>query len=62
VFNFESIEHVHLELTTRCNALCPMCRRTEHGGVAGGLAIRDLSITDIRAIFTPDFLQQFKSD
>jgi MoaA/NifB/PqqE/SkfB family radical SAM enzyme len=60
VFNFESIEHVHLELTTRCNALCPMCRRTKHGGVASGLAIRDLSTTDIRAIFTSEFLRQLR--
>jgi MoaA/NifB/PqqE/SkfB family radical SAM enzyme len=60
VFEFEAIRHVHLELTTRCNALCPMCRRTEFGGVARGLAIRDLSIEEIRTIFTPDFLRQLR--
>jgi MoaA/NifB/PqqE/SkfB family radical SAM enzyme len=60
VFNFESIEHVHLELTTRCNALCPMCRRTDRGNVAAGLGIRDLSISDIKKIFTVEFLQQLR--
>jgi hypothetical protein len=37
-----------------------MCRRTKHGGVASGLAIRDLSTTDIRAIFTSEFLRQLR--
>jgi MoaA/NifB/PqqE/SkfB family radical SAM enzyme len=60
VFSFESIELVHLELTTRCNALCPMCRRTAFGGVAAELEIRDLSVAEIKAIFTPNFVKQLR--
>jgi MoaA/NifB/PqqE/SkfB family radical SAM enzyme len=60
VFRYETIELVHLELTTRCNALCPMCRRTAFGGVAPGLTLRDLSIGEIAAIFQPDFVRQLR--
>lgn len=60
MFNFDEIELVHLELTTRCNALCPMCRRTAFGGVAPGLAMRDLSLSEIKAIFAPDFVRPLR--
>lgn len=60
MFKFDEIELVHLELTTRCNALCPMCRRTAFGGVAPGLAMRDLSSSEIKAIFAPDFVRQLR--
>jgi MoaA/NifB/PqqE/SkfB family radical SAM enzyme len=60
MFRYDRIEHVHVELTTRCNALCPMCRRTAFGSVAPGLAQIDLRLADIRAIFTSDFLQQLR--
>ena len=60
MFNYDEIELVHLELTTRCNALCPMCRRTAFGDVAPGLAMRDLSSSEIKAIFAPHFVRQLR--
>jgi MoaA/NifB/PqqE/SkfB family radical SAM enzyme len=60
VFRYETIELVHLELTTRCNALCPMCRRTAFGGVAPGLTLRDLSVDEIAAIFDLDFVGRLR--
>ena len=60
VFDYDEIELVHLELTTRCNALCPMCRRTAFGDVAPGLAMRDLSSSEIKAIFAPHFVRQLR--
>ena len=60
MFNYDEIELVHLELTTRCNAFCPMCRRTAFGDVAPGLAMRDLSSSEIKAIFAPHFVGQLR--
>lgn len=48
------IRSVHLELTTRCNARCPMCARTGRGRVRPGLRLTELSLADIRAIFPPE--------
>jgi len=32
MYNYEDINTVHLEVTQRCNASCPMCDRNENGG------------------------------
>jgi MoaA/NifB/PqqE/SkfB family radical SAM enzyme len=32
MYNYEDIREVHLEVTQRCNAACPMCDRNENGG------------------------------
>ena len=62
MFDCDAIELAHLELTTRCNALCPMCRRTAFGAVAPGLALRELSPSELKAIFPPAFLRQLQID
>ena len=43
----------HLELTDKCNAECPMCQRTG----ASYLADKDLSLSEIKSIFSVDTLQ-----
>jgi len=32
LYRYEQLRIVHLELTHRCNAACPMCARNIHGG------------------------------
>ncbi len=32
MYNYKQINEVHLEVTQRCNASCPMCDRNENGG------------------------------
>ena len=32
MYDHTQIEEVHLEITQRCNAACPMCDRNENGG------------------------------
>ncbi|HMK67160.1 MAG TPA: radical SAM protein, partial [Stellaceae bacterium] len=60
MFDYDAIRLVHLELTTRCNALCPMCRRVDEGRVTPGLGLRDLSLAELKAIFPEDFLRQLR--
>jgi MoaA/NifB/PqqE/SkfB family radical SAM enzyme len=33
MFKFNELKTVHLEISTRCQASCPMCPRKYHGGV-----------------------------
>jgi MoaA/NifB/PqqE/SkfB family radical SAM enzyme len=55
------IRRVHVELTTRCNARCPMCMRNYRGyEYNGGYPVTELSLEDFKHIFQPEFLQQLK--
>jgi len=54
---YSSIHHVHLELTERCNAACPMCSRNLHGGADNPLLINaELSLDDIKTLLPPSFV------
>ena len=33
MFKFNELKTVHLEISTRCQASCPMCPRNYHGGL-----------------------------
>ena len=61
MYNIEDIRTVHLEVTQRCNASCPMCDRNENGG-AVNMHIRDnlqeLSLDDCIDMFPADFISQ----
>lgn len=59
-FTYENIDGIHLELTTKCNAMCPMCNRNFKGKVRKDLPIIELSLEDIRKILDPVFLKQIK--
>jgi len=59
MYNYDEIRTVHLEMTERCNAACPQCSRNINGGEDNPyLNDRELSITDIKKIFTVDFIKQ----
>lgn len=63
MYNYTDIEEVHLEITQRCNAACPMCDRNENGGAVNQHIRGDeqeLSLEDCMDIFTPDFIKQLK--
>lgn len=53
------IRRIHVELTTRCNARCPMCPRNYRGhDYNSGYPITELSLADFKKIFAPEFLKQ----
>lgn len=61
MYNYEDIKMVHLEVTQRCNASCPMCDRNVNGGevnphIKGQEA--ELTLEDCMDIFPPEFIKQ----
>lgn len=61
MFKFTELKMVHLEITNRCQASCPMCPRNIHGGIDNPLLqINEWSLDDFKNIFTPDILDQLE--
>ena len=61
MINYESITKVHLEISTRCNASCPLCPRNLAGYETDlGYPIHDMSLNEAKGIFTQEFLLQLK--
>ena len=59
MFAYSAIRRVHMELTTRCNAACPMCSRNERGGQKiSDLPEVELTLADVRQILPPDLIAQ----
>lgn len=59
MYVYNEIKTVHLEITERCNASCPQCSRNINGGELNpNLNDRELSLNDIKKIFTIDFIKQ----
>ena len=61
MYRYDDIRIVHLELTHRCNAACPMCARNIHGGALNpDMPLSELSLDDIKTILLPDFIAGLK--
>ena len=59
MYTYRDIRKVHLELTQKCQAACPMCdRNTDHGTVNPHLTDAELSLSDIQQIFPPELIAQ----
>lgn len=59
MLKIHQIEQVQIELTTRCNARCPMCMRNYRGyEYNSGYPVTELSLENIQHILQPDFLKQ----
>jgi len=59
MYLFREIKKVHLELSSLCNAKCPGCPRNFHGyPFNDGYTDRNLTLDDIKKIFTKEFLNQ----
>lgn len=58
IYRFEDIKGIHLEVTTKCNAGCPMCGRNVFGIVCPNLPLTELTLEDCKQIFSPSFLKQ----
>jgi len=58
MFNFKDLKSVHVELSTRCQASCPMCARNNHGGLPNpNLKIADMSLDTFKKIIAPEVLE-----
>lgn len=53
------IRHVHLEISSRCNAECPLCPRNFHGyPYNDGYVEHDMTLSEAKKIFSSSFLKQ----
>jgi len=61
LYGYNEVRIVHLELTHRCNAACPMCARNINGGAINpDMPMSELTLTDIKKILVPEFVAQLK--
>ena len=59
MFNFKDLKDIHLEITNRCQASCPMCSRNIHGGLENPLIKNnDWTINDFKHIMSSEVLRQ----
>ena len=50
--DLEDVRELHVEITNKCNAACPMCARNIFGqGERPGRGLSDWSIEDIHKVF-----------
>lgn len=62
MISIDQVKDVHIELTTLCNARCPMCVRNANGFPYNfGYPETSLSLIDIQKIFSLNFLKQLRS-
>jgi len=58
MYNISAITKLQIELTTRCNASCPLCNRNVQGGpVIDEFASHELLLNDIIQIFPKEILK-----
>jgi len=59
MYDLSSVTNCHLELSTRCNAACPLCSRNNSGGsVRAGVVQTELKLKDIQKIFSGKIISQ----
>lgn len=59
MFKFTDLQDIHFEITSNCQAKCPMCIRNYHGGIKNPLLqLKDWSLDDFKKIATQEVLQQ----
>lgn len=59
MFKYEELKDLHLEITSRCQASCPMCLRNHHGGQPNKLLqLHDWSLKDFKNRISVDLLNQ----
>ena len=62
MYRYQDINTVHLEITQKCQAACPMCDRNMNGGADNPhITNAELSIQDCKRIFKPEFISQLKT-
>lgn len=59
MFKFDQLKLIHLEITNRCQASCPMCLRNINGGLKNPLLkINDWSLRDFKNVINTEVLNQ----
>lgn len=59
MYDISDIKTIHLEITQKCQAACPMCDRNQNGGdLNPHINLDELSLQDCKDIFSPTFIKQ----
>ena len=59
MYNIEDIKTLHLEITSRCQASCPMCARNIQGGVENPfMTVTEISLEQFKEWFPINFIKQ----
>ena len=59
MYSIKDVRHLHLEISSLCNARCPLCPRNFHGyPYNDGYIERNLTLEDVKKIFEPNFVKQ----
>ena len=59
MYNYKDIKSIHLEVTSKCQARCPMCpRRLQGGPLLDSLYLEEITIDLFKKWFPLDFIQQ----
>jgi MoaA/NifB/PqqE/SkfB family radical SAM enzyme len=59
IYTYQEVKVLHLELTNKCNALCPMCARSIHGSIENpNLDLAELRLNDLEKILPLDFVER----
>ena len=59
MYSINDVRHLHLEISSLCNARCPLCPRNFHGyPYNDGYIERNLTLQDVKHIFQPTFIKQ----
>lgn len=59
MYNLKDITSIHLELTTRCQARCPMCPRRINGGILNPLfELTEIDLEIFKKWFSVSFIRQ----
>lgn len=60
MYTVSDLRQLHLEVSTRCNAECPMCARNLFGATAGGLTETSMTLKQFRTCLPEDVLAQLE--
>lgn len=62
MFKYNELKHLHLEISSNCQASCPMCSRNIHGGVENPLVNgKTWTLDEYKTIVSVDVLKQIES-
>lgn len=59
MYRYEDIKEIHLEVTSKCQARCPMCPRRISGGVLNPfITLDEITLEQFQTWFSKDFVKQ----
>ncbi len=62
MYKLEDIRDIHLEITSKCQAKCPMCPRRINGGALNPLmSLNEITLERFKEWFPEDFIKQLNS-